>query len=100
MHVSPDDMIQSGASDVQIDITEFSNATPEYEASMVRQRPARTRRNVVFKGRKSYMQTPTKLASSVVYPFAFIKPCGVHGDYSKGHKQANTYTSTFKFNRN
>lgn len=31
-------------------------------------------------GRKSYMRAPTKLASSVVYPFAFIKPCGVHGD--------------------
>lgn len=26
------------------------------------------------------MRTPPKLASSVVYPFAFIKPCGVHGD--------------------
>jgi hypothetical protein len=26
------------------------------------------------------MQTPTKLASTVAYPFAFIKPCGIHGD--------------------
>lgn len=26
------------------------------------------------------MQTPTKASSSVVYPFAFIKPCGVNGD--------------------
>ena len=26
------------------------------------------------------MRPPPKLASSVVYPFAFIKPCGVHGD--------------------
>lgn len=33
-----------------------------------------------FLGRKSFIQTPTKLASSVAYPFAFIKPCGVHGD--------------------
>lgn len=33
-----------------------------------------------FSGKKSYMQSPTKVASSVVYPFAFIKPCGVHGD--------------------
>ncbi|XP_059626206.1 protein XRI1-like isoform X4 [Cornus florida] len=53
MHFSPDDMNMCGASsDVQIDIT----------------------------GRKSYMQTPSKLAASVVYPFAFIKPCGAHGD--------------------
>lgn len=31
-------------------------------------------------GRKSYVSPPPKLASSVAYPFAFIKPCGVHGD--------------------
>lgn len=31
-------------------------------------------------GRKSYIRTPTKLASSIAYPFAFIKPCGFHGD--------------------
>lgn len=33
-----------------------------------------------WSGRKSYIRSPTKLASSVVYPFAFVKPCGVHGD--------------------
>ena len=26
------------------------------------------------------MRTPTKLVSSVAYPFDFIKPCGAHGD--------------------
>lgn len=26
------------------------------------------------------MRAPSKPASSVVYPFAFVKPCGVHGD--------------------
>lgn len=31
-------------------------------------------------GRESYIRTPAKLASSVAYPFAFIKPCGIHGD--------------------
>lgn len=80
MHFSPDDMNLSGPSDAQFDITEICNTPPEYEASMVQDRPSRSRRNVVFKGRKSYMRAPTKLASSVVYPFAFIKPCGVHGD--------------------
>uniref|UniRef100_A0A5B6YKL5 X-ray induced transcript 1 n=1 Tax=Davidia involucrata TaxID=16924 RepID=A0A5B6YKL5_DAVIN len=80
MDFSPDDMSLSAASDVQIDITEFCNAPPEYEANMVQERPTRTRCNVVFKGRKSYMRTPPKLASSVAYPFAFIKPCGAHGD--------------------
>ncbi|KAA8550617.1 hypothetical protein F0562_002301 [Nyssa sinensis] len=80
MHCSPDDMNLSGTSDVQIDIAELCNSTPEYEANMDQERPTQIHRNVVFKGRKSYMRTPTKLASSVAYPFAFIKPCGVHGD--------------------
>ncbi|KAM7527412.1 hypothetical protein LguiB_030822 [Lonicera macranthoides] len=80
MHFNPDDMNLPGTSDVQIDATENCNNPPEYEASMVQEHPARTRRNVVFKGRKSYIRSPTKLASSVVYPFAFVKPCGVHGD--------------------
>lgn len=35
---------------------------------------------VRYLGKKSYMRTPSKLASSVAYPFAFIKPCGAHGD--------------------
>ncbi|KAI8027602.1 Protein XRI1 [Camellia lanceoleosa] len=80
MHCSPDDLNLSGPSDVQIDISEFCNTPPEYEACVAQEHPTGTRRNVVFKGRKSYMRTPTKLASSVAYPFAFIKPCGVRGD--------------------
>lgn len=80
MHFSPDDMNLSEISDVQIDVTEFYNIPTEYEANTVQERATRTPQNVIFKGRKSYMRTPTKLASSVAYPFAFIKPCGVHGD--------------------
>lgn len=30
-------------------------------------------------GRKSLIQTPVKLASSVAYPFTFIKPCPAKG---------------------
>lgn len=33
-----------------------------------------------FLGKKSYIKSPTKLTSSVAYPFTLIKPCGVHGD--------------------
>uniref|UniRef100_A0A6N2N0X2 Protein XRI1 n=1 Tax=Salix viminalis TaxID=40686 RepID=A0A6N2N0X2_SALVM len=80
MHFSPNDMSFPGASDIQIDISDFCNDPPEFEASMVQKRVTRTPRNVVFKGTKSFIQTPTKLATSVAYPFAFIKPCGVHGD--------------------
>ncbi|PIN02794.1 hypothetical protein CDL12_24693 [Handroanthus impetiginosus] len=70
----------SGAPDVQTDVREFCNTNPEYDANTVRKPPVHTHQNVVFKGRKSYMRPPPKLASSVVYPFAFIKPCGALGD--------------------
>lgn len=80
MHFSPNDMNFPGASDIQIDISDFCNDPPEFEASTVQKCVPRTPRNVVFKGTKSFIQTPTKLATSVAYPFAFIKPCGVHGD--------------------
>ncbi|KAI3469607.1 hypothetical protein Pfo_026270 [Paulownia fortunei] len=81
MHFSTEDISSAfGASDVQVDITELCNTTPEYDGDAVEKHPVQTRRNVVFKGRKSYMRTPPKLASSVVYPFTFIKPCGAHGD--------------------
>lgn len=36
--------------------------------------------NLLDLGRKSIIRAPTKLASSVAYPFAFVKPCGVQGD--------------------
>ncbi|KAK6940525.1 hypothetical protein RJ641_030056 [Dillenia turbinata] len=79
MHFSPDEMNPSVASEDQFDISEFCNIPPEIEATTVKESPSRPRK-IVFKGRKSLMQTPAKLASSVAYPFAFIKPCGVHGD--------------------
>ncbi|KAL3812582.1 hypothetical protein ACJIZ3_013850 [Penstemon smallii] len=80
MHFSNEDINVPGESDVQIDITELCNTHPEYDATAVQNHSVQTNRNVVFKGRKSYMRSPPKLASSVVYPFAFIKPCGAHGD--------------------
>ncbi|KAL0289019.1 UNVERIFIED_CONTAM: protein XRI1 [Sesamum angustifolium] len=79
MHFCTEDISASGASDVPIDITELCDTPPEYDANPVKKHPVHINGNVVFKGRKSYMRTPPKLASSVVYPFAFIKPCGVHG---------------------
>ncbi|KAL0388563.1 UNVERIFIED_CONTAM: protein XRI1 [Sesamum radiatum] len=79
MHITTEEMMP-GSSDVQVDISELCNTPPEYDVKAVEKHPVHTQRNVVFKGRKSYMRTPPKLASSVVYPFTFIKPCGVHGD--------------------
>ncbi|GAB4830222.1 hypothetical protein Ancab_019864 [Ancistrocladus abbreviatus] len=79
MHFSSDTMNSSGTSGGQVEVTEVCNIQTSYSTT-VEQQAVRTSRNVVFKGRKSYMRTPTKLASSVAYPFAFVKPCAVHGD--------------------
>lgn len=80
MHCSPEDLNFAGTSDNQIDVSEFCNVAPEFKSNAVQHHPTRVPRNIIFKGRKSYIRTPTKLASSVAYPFAFIKPCGFHGD--------------------
>ncbi|XP_073125043.1 protein XRI1-like isoform X2 [Henckelia pumila] len=81
IHCSAEDICDlSGASDVQINITELCKMPPEYNASAVTNHPINSRRSGAFKGRKSYMRTLPKPSSSVVYPFAFIKPCGAHGD--------------------
>ncbi|CAL0328208.1 unnamed protein product [Lupinus luteus] len=80
MQLRPDDSNFSGAHDVHIGHAELCNLPPALEQNVVRQRLTRTPQNIVFKGRKSFIRTPTKLASTVAYPFAFIKPSGVHGD--------------------
>ncbi|OWM62779.1 protein XRI1 isoform X2 [Punica granatum] len=80
MNFSHDDVNYSGMpSDVQIDISEFWNDQPDSNVARVQQ-VNRTPQKIVFRGRKSYIRPPPKLASSVAYPFAFIKPCGAHGD--------------------
>ncbi|XP_073027791.1 protein XRI1-like [Primulina eburnea] len=81
IHCSAEDVCdRSGASDVQINITELCKMPPEYVGNAVTNHPVTHRRSGAFKGRKSYMCTLPKPSSSVVYPFAFIKPCGAHGD--------------------
>ncbi|XP_019235499.1 PREDICTED: protein XRI1-like isoform X2 [Nicotiana attenuata] len=77
---SSEDMNTSGVPDVQADIIEVINSSPERETTMVKSSPVRTCGNIIFKGSNSYMQPPKKGASSVVYPFGFIKPCSVQGD--------------------
>ncbi|XP_065876449.1 protein XRI1 isoform X3 [Euphorbia lathyris] len=80
MQFSPSDMNFHGTSDVQINISEFGSNPLGTQTNAAPKRVARTPRNVIFKGKKSLIRTPTKLASSIVYPFAFIKPCSFHGD--------------------
>ncbi|KAF8047109.1 hypothetical protein N665_3202s0004 [Sinapis alba] len=76
----PDDLSFGSPDDVHVDISEYLNLPPEAETSEVKQPVARSSPNVIFKGRKSFARAVPKLASSIIYPFAFIKPCGVYGD--------------------
>ncbi|XP_060177013.1 protein XRI1-like isoform X1 [Lycium barbarum] len=80
LQIGSEDMNTSGVSDVQADTMEVVNSPPECEITMVKSSPARTCGNIVIKGRNSHIQTPEQGASSVVYPFGFIKPCSVRGD--------------------
>ncbi|XP_058103253.1 protein XRI1-like isoform X2 [Magnolia sinica] len=80
--IDSDEMNVSGASDDQVDISEFCKVPPEMGADIM-QEPSTPAPRSFFKiisGRKSCMPAPTKLATSVAYPFALIKPCGVEGD--------------------
>ncbi|KAL1060465.1 hypothetical protein V6Z11_1Z096400 [Gossypium hirsutum] len=70
MLLSSDVLNLTGTSDVQIGIS----------VDAVQKQAIQTPQNIVFKGRKSIIHAAPKLASSVAYPFAFIKPCGFHGD--------------------
>ncbi|KAJ0253045.1 Protein XRI1 [Hirschfeldia incana] len=75
----PDDL-SFGSPEVHIDVSEYLNVPPEAETREVRRPVTRSSPNVIFKGRKSFARPVPKLPSSIIYPFAFIKPCGVHGD--------------------
>lgn len=79
MHFGSEDTNFSGVGGDQIDVSEYCNLPPETQSDMGQQCPTPPPQKV-FKGRKSLMLTPTKVTSSVIYPFALIKPCGVHGD--------------------
>ncbi|GAA0180494.1 hypothetical protein LIER_30116 [Lithospermum erythrorhizon] len=77
MYLNFDEIDTSGTSVCQV--AEL-NIPSSNEANVVQDQPVRRRQNVIFKGRKSFMQAPSKSTASVVYPFDFIKPCGIRGD--------------------
>ncbi|KAL3828908.1 hypothetical protein ACJIZ3_017710 [Penstemon smallii] len=78
LQISPDDKNTSAVSDVQIDIAELQNSEIKHGTGVVQKHQFRP--CVAPKGKKAYMQTPTSFSSYVVYPFDFLKPCGVKGD--------------------
>ncbi|KAL9384383.1 hypothetical protein Peur_021393 [Populus x canadensis] len=49
-----------------------------------------------YQGMKSFIQIPTKLAISVAYPFAFIKPCRVYGDVTLNEINQRIHTPPSK----
>ncbi|XP_071741187.1 protein XRI1-like [Rutidosis leptorrhynchoides] len=79
MQLSTTDMNQVKSTAVPIDLTDSINSLPENGSGTFQELPTPTRRNITFKGKKSSILTPTKLASSVALPFAFVKPCGMQG---------------------
>ncbi|KAL8215079.1 hypothetical protein R6Q57_004528 [Mikania cordata] len=76
MNFSPDDMCVSGTPDTLMHLTDSSNSQPKNDGNTVQEDHTPTRQNIIFKGKKSFIKTPTKMTSSVVLPFAFVKPCG------------------------
>nr|XP_043637378.1 protein XRI1-like [Erigeron canadensis] len=79
MHISDDEMNPSGSAATQTDLTESNYLQLENEGCTGREHPTPTRRNITFKGKKSFIKPPRQVASSVVLPFAFIKPFGMQG---------------------
>lgn len=78
-HYNLDEMNDLVVSDDQVSISEFYNMSPEMETDVMRETPLPAHPEV-FRGKKSFIKTPRKLTTSVAYPFALIKPCGVQGD--------------------
>lgn len=78
---SPDEMNTTVAFNQEADISEFYQDLPSMEVDPTMQEKTPAPVNLeVFKGKKSCIRSPRKLTTSVAYPFALIKPCGVHGD--------------------
>uniref|UniRef100_A0A1D1Z4Y8 Protein XRI1 n=1 Tax=Anthurium amnicola TaxID=1678845 RepID=A0A1D1Z4Y8_9ARAE len=79
MHFSSEEMNVSSTSDNHGDTSEHHNVSPRMKAVNLPVNVSITPCSK-FKGKKSYISTPTKTAASVAYPFQLIKPYGVEGD--------------------
>ncbi|XP_074585580.1 protein XRI1-like isoform X2 [Curcuma longa] len=79
MQCSPDEMNTIVAFNQQADISEYYQDSPAMETDTMLETAAPINLKV-SKGKKSCIRSPRKLTTSVAYPFALIKPCGVHGD--------------------
>ncbi|WOL11389.1 protein XRI1-like isoform X4 [Canna indica] len=62
----------------QVDVSDFCNEEPAARTNAL-PTPSKSATLRIFKGRKSYINSPTKLTTSVAYPFTLVKPCQVQG---------------------
>ncbi|GJY56375.1 XRI1-like protein isoform X2 [Tanacetum coccineum] len=79
MSLSVDDLNLSESTAVQIDTTEQNDSHLENGGRIGQELSTPTRKMIKLKGKKSFIKTPLKLASSVVLPFTLVKPCGMQG---------------------
>ncbi|XP_042471544.1 protein XRI1-like isoform X3 [Zingiber officinale] len=80
---SPDEMNTVVAFNQQADISAFHLSIEYYQdLPAMQETPAPINLEDLkdTHGKKSGIRSPRKLTTSVAYPFALIKPCGVHGD--------------------
>ncbi|KAG0500317.1 hypothetical protein HPP92_000389 [Vanilla planifolia] len=79
----------------EVDITESNNFAADMETDLVHDNWP-TPLCKILKGRKSMIKTSAKLTTSVAYPFALIKPCGVEGDLTLKDINQRLHTSSIK----
>nr|GEZ78302.1 protein XRI1-like isoform X2 [Tanacetum cinerariifolium] len=79
MSLSVDDLNLSESTAAQIDTTEQNDSHLENGGHIGQELSTPTRKMIKLKGKKSFIKTPLKLASSVLLPFTLVKPCGMQG---------------------
>ncbi|KAJ8475631.1 hypothetical protein OPV22_019358 [Ensete ventricosum] len=62
----------------QVDVADFCNVEPDTRTNIIPKTPKASTVKI-FKGRRSHINSPTKLTTSVAYPFSLVKPSQVQG---------------------
>ncbi|XP_064969411.1 protein XRI1-like isoform X2 [Musa acuminata AAA Group] len=68
-HIEPND---------QVDVADFCNVEPDTRTIVIPKTPKASTVKI-FTGRRSHINSPTKLTTSVAYPFSLVKPSEVQG---------------------
>ncbi|CAL9120724.1 unnamed protein product [Musa textilis] len=62
----------------RVDVADFCNVEPDTRTNVIPKTPKASTVKI-FKGRRSHINSPTKLTTSVAYPFSVVKPSEVQG---------------------